>query len=413
MSIFWGSPRVDERRRRRLAADADRSRRGRGTSARRGSSRSANKGAAQLPFSLSEIVPASPLFHLIVFFAGISLAVVFPLLGYHDEALTKWTGPIVARLFYLGSFPLARWYGTLLLFGTAQLSMLILWGRSHSQTDFRGGYRMWRTVACFMLFNSLMLLNRGHTLWSKTLFHFWPEKFQGHEILVWVAPAIGLGYWMTRKLLSEMRDCWSSWTTISLSALFHLVSVIDLLDQRIVPAAWTPKYLESLRLAALLLGQTFLFCGVLFHARHVVYISIEPPVENYDRPGLVGRFVRMLISIVSFEWFRVLASAASKKSAKSRATSKTRKGRRPTSEADESEEESEEEEASAESDSESPAAAGQWSQSGQSKIRIDPPEASGEDPHADFSREDLRGLSKKERRKVLMQQREAERNRGS
>jgi len=410
VSIFWGSPRVEERRRRRLAADADRSRRGRGSSARRGSSRSANKGAAQLPFSLSEIVPASPLFHLVTLVTGIAFAVTFPLLGYHDEVLTKWTGPIFARLFYLGSFPLARWYGTLLLFGTAQLSMLILWGRSHSQTDFRGSYRMWRTVAMFMLFDSLMLLNRGHTLWSKTLFHFWPEKFQGHETLVWVAPAIGLGYWITRKLLAEMRDCWSSWTTVSLAAVFHLISVIDLIDQRIVPATWTPKFLESLRLGAILLGQTSLFCGVLFHARHVVYVSIEPPEERYDRPGLIGQFLGVLYYLLSFGWLRTLMAVTSNRSSKTKSTAKSRKSRRATVTDEESSEESEEEES--ESDAEQPANASEWSKVGNRNVRVDQAEEAADEPNADFNREDMRGLSKKERRKLLMQQREAERKRG-
>lgn len=411
MSIFWGSPRVDERRRRRLAADADRSRRGRGSSARRGGSRSANKGAAQLPFSLSEIIPASPLFHLSVLVAGLALAIGFPLLGYYDDVVTKWTGPIFARLFYLGSFPLARWYGTLLLFGAAQISMLILWGRSHSQTDFRGSYRMWRTVAMFMIFDSLMLLNRGHTLWSKTLFHFWPDKFQGHETLVWVAPAVGLGYWITRKLLAEMRDCWASWSMISLSALFHLTAVLDLVDQRIVPATWTPKFLESLRLGALLLGQTTLFCGILFHSRHVVYISIEPPEENYNRPGIIVRFFGLLLYLLSFGWLRSLMSAMARKSTKTKSSAKPRKSSRRSEAAEEEpeEQESEEEEPAEEQET---AAAGNWSKSGNRNVRIDPPEEESEEPHADFSREDMRGMSKKERRKLLMQQREAERRKG-
>jgi len=413
VSIFWGSPKVDERRRRRLAADADRSRRGRGSSARRGSSRSAGKGAAQLPFSLSELVPASPLVHCGVCLTGIALAIAFPLLGYYDTELTKWTGPVFARLFYLGSFPLARWYGTLLLFATAQLSMLILWGRSHSQNDFRGSYRLWRTFALFMIFNSLMLVNRGHTLWSKTLLHFWPDKVHGHETLVWVAPAVGLGYWITRKLLSEMRDCWSSWTAVGCAALFHLASVADLLDQRIVPASWTPQFLEALRLGALLLGQTSLFCGILLHARHVVYVTVEPPAENYDRPGLIGGLLSLLFSLVTFRWLRTLAAAAAKRSAaKSKASAKSRSARRAALEEseEETEEQSEEEEESGET-SRSQADAGQWKKVGNSNVRVDPPEESGEEPHADFNRDDMRGLSKKERRKLLMQQREAERNR--
>lgn len=410
VSIFWGSPRVDERRRRRLAADADRSRRGRGSSARRGSSRSGNKGAAQLPFSLSEIVPASPLTHLLTLVFGVAVAVAFPLLGYYDTQLTAWTGPIVARLFYLGSFPLARWYGTLLLFASAQLSMLILWGRSHSQNDFRGTYRLWRTVSLFMIFDSLMLLNRGHTLWSKTLLHFWPEKVHGHETLVWVAPAIGLGYWITRRLLAEMRDCWSSWTTIALAAFFHLASVADLLDQRIVPAAWTPQFLEALRLGSLLLGQTFLFCGILFHARHVVYVSVEPPAENYGSYGLIGRLFAGLFYLVSFGWLRaILSGMADRRAARAKAAAKGRAARRAKVEEEAAEEDSSESESEEEESEDEQPAAGNWSKVGKRDVRIDPPEEAADEAHGDFSREDMRGLSKKERRKLLMQQREAER----
>ncbi|MFO1019914.1 MAG: hypothetical protein U0903_04365 [Planctomycetales bacterium] len=406
MSIFGGSPKVDERRRRRLAAEAERAR-GRASS-QRGSSRGNAKAGGQLPFSFTEIVPASPFKILLGTLAGLICSALIPTLGFYDSTVTQYTGPAISWLFSLTSHPFANWYGSLLLFLSAQLCLLMYWARSRSITDFRGSFRLWRTATFVLLFYSFMLTNRGHLVWSKTLLHFWPEKFKGHETWSWLIPAVVLGYWISRQVLADMRDCLASRALLFMGLICHLVTVADAFDQRVIFSSWTPRFLETVRLELLLSGQTLIFGALWLHARYVLYISVEPPIEDFYRLGIIGRIVSLFTALLALVGIGGDAKAAAKRKAKKAADAKKKKAEQEEVE-EESEEEDEEEAADEELSEEEELERATRPDNGKN-YRFDPPQNANRGPHQQNERNDLRGMSKKERRRMMQQQRDEERN---
>jgi hypothetical protein len=182
-------------------------------------------------------------------------------------------GTGLPRLLKLPGAPIVAWYSTLLLNLTAQLSLLIWWGRSRSLKDFDGRYHVWtRTAGVWLLF-SFCAATGAHEAWSTTILHFWPQNLRNAGVLLWLVPAAGLGLNRLLVLNREMNDCRASRVLLFAAAGAYLPAGGLQLDFVFPVSARAQQFFMS---GAALTGHLLLFLSMWVHARHVLYFTADP-----------------------------------------------------------------------------------------------------------------------------------------
>lgn len=282
---FAGSRTLDERRRRRLAGGPEerepgtesgssagvptrhaeeRTCRNSGDASRRGDGRSSSI-IQYLP--LRRIVSPRLWKHLLVALTG-GLVGAGILAG--GTTVTGGSGLLRAelnRLFVLPDGPLVRCYIGLLLLLAGQLALLIRWGRSRSDSDFAGRYRVWGWVAAVWFLSAFAM-----AVDVSRVVHAAASQFNSTNLssIWWFAPSLGGGLLLYRTLHREMRASRSSLTMLQAAC-----GCILLAGTTAVPGAAVAG--PVVRTGLLMAASLALFLSMLLHARHVIYVSVDAP----------------------------------------------------------------------------------------------------------------------------------------
>lgn len=448
MSIrFAGSRCVDERRRRRLAQEADsvpeppvRASRAK---ARDASTPAATPTSDRLPRGSSPAdTLVSPRLWKHAAVGIVSLLAWGAVLLIGDSADRSATG--LEMVVGLQAGKLTAFFSTVMLLAAGQLSFISLWYRSRSRKDFNGSYKLWFWTAVTWLTLSAFQGTGAHWSLADAVLAGRPVAIWNGRMMIWLVPAAIVAVALYRLLRREMRDCGESLWTLRLSAFTAAAATTAMLFGPFVFGA-RAQLLAEAGLGSLC--HLLLAFAMLLHARHVIHTSNEPPQSELPRFRL--RWPRLTLAGLrrsrAPSGKKISDAATPKSSRRQKAASKTK--RKPASErsrataeklppeddaaedanvetddslADEVDSPAETSTEEVESSRRRPAA----SPVAPAKLRVDPPQGGQQrQPHvmststdvaetdsaADDSEDaddDLGGLSKKERRRLKKLQRQ-------
>jgi hypothetical protein len=286
---FAGSQRLGDRRRRRLAVETEnvpgaddvsvrlprpteKARVGHGAHVDQPS----GAGSRTLDFPISALVP--PQWWKYLTGATACLAIAAGLI-FSGVCAAKWpqnAGSGIDSLFAFPDAKIAKWFSCLLLTVSSQLALLIWWVRSQSLNDFDGRYWLWIRVASLWMALSLGIAIDAARVLQETFVHVCGTTPTGYSFLGWLIPA-GAGFWIVRAVAAEMRGCrWSRWLLWAAVVCHALAAGLCFEWQEGVPVAS-----RAVALAAFLLtGQVSIFLSMWIHARHVVHCTSEPAARS-------------------------------------------------------------------------------------------------------------------------------------
>jgi hypothetical protein len=284
MAGFAGSRSLDERRRRRLATESD-------TVAfeavadpsppRRTSAaklKRIRRGPAHFPlrkvisiryWKLAAVI-------LCITLAGAGILTGGWAAATHGEQL----GPGFVLLFRLDAARLVRGFAAVGLLLAGELALLIGWARSQSLQDFNGRYRGWVFCGVLGFVAALGLETQLAAAWGATAAWLWPTPFSYKASLLWLAPTALCGLLVLTYLVREMRDCRLSLTFAWLAAVLGCAASATVLSRPL------PLPMVHARLVECSIALLFVVCAfssLLFHARHVVYVCVDPPAIRPSR----------------------------------------------------------------------------------------------------------------------------------
>lgn len=311
---FAGSQRLGDRRRRRLAVETEDSQTessdAKGLASPEGMVRNlhrepvseqATSSVPDLP--LGTLIPSQWWKYLAGGIGGALLAGGLLAAAWYESIWSTLTGTGIPRLFRLPDAPVAAWYSSLLLNVSAQLAILIWWGRSRSLKDFDGRYHVWtRTAGAWLLF-SFCAATGAHDSLSTAILHFWPLKSPQAHVLLWLFPAAGLGLNRLLALDREMKDCRASRTLLYTAAVSYAIAGVLRLE---LAYPFSEKVHHLLAAGMALLGHLALFVSMWVHARHVLYFTADPshaPRRRLRIPRPHFRLPRM-----NFGWKRKVSA---------------------------------------------------------------------------------------------------------
>lgn len=286
---FAGSQRLGDRRRRRLAVETeDGSDPGLTVGelpAADGFGRtvhSAGPEATREPIALplERLIPVQWWKYALGAFAGLLLGGGILATSWYEPLGAQLAGPGVTRLFTLPGAPVAAWFSGLLLILSAQLALIIWWGRSRSLKDFDGRYRLWTRTAGVWLLVSFCAVTGAHRAWNETVLRFVPPGVLPVESLPWLVPAAIAGIGILVVLNREMSGCRASRTVLFCAAFCYAASGGLHLPLGI-PLASRVRELSLAGTA--LLGHLCLFLSMWLHARHVLHCTPDPSGKSKRR----------------------------------------------------------------------------------------------------------------------------------
>lgn len=219
------------------------------------------------------IIPLPLWKHLLGAFLGYALAGVLIAAAVVDSArvCAEYWG--LEQLVSLPQPRLATWLSSTLLILSAQLSILIRWGRARSLKDFDGQYRVWMKSSAALLLWAGALSTGAHHIWGKLAARLMNARFEYPDEWNWLAPALLLGLWLATALGREMQRCRASLVVFSGAILCYTVGASCLMP------FWKPvgpSRSDAVVLAATLLGHVSLLFSLALHARHVLYFCADP-----------------------------------------------------------------------------------------------------------------------------------------
>jgi hypothetical protein len=301
MTGFAGSRSLDERRRRRLATGSE-------TVAIDAVAEPAPRRAAPAKIKTSRRGPAHfPLrkvisiryWKLAAVVLGATLAGASILVGGWAAAnYAEQLGPGFVLMFRPDAARLVREFAAVGFLLAGELALLIGWARSQSLQDFNGRYRGWVLCAVLAFVAALGLETQLAAAWSATAAWLWQTPFSHKATLCWLVPTAFCGLFAHAYLVREMRDCRVSLTFAWLAALLGCGTAAIVLARPLPLPLPQARLLEC---GVALLFVVCLFSSLLFHARHVVYVCVDPPairparlmaLLRWFRPGALFKFGR-------------------------------------------------------------------------------------------------------------------------
>ena len=274
---FAGANSVDDRRRRRLAADEP------AVPVRQPAvERTLPTRRPTGRFPLRRIVPRSPWKAAGLGVVALTTAVFTLAVGHLAPVRSGSIGP-AATEFLAVDGRLPRTLAGLMLLVAGQLAWLIRWARGRSLRDFHGRYRLWGRVASLSIFAAVALLTDAHVAAAQTL--VWlagvtPVQSAAqatYATLCWTVPAALVLILMAWPLQREMSGCRVS-RGLMLCAVGIWLTALGLQIAFATSSNLLPRlFIEVPATAGLLIGATAAATGLLFHAQHVVYVCAEPP----------------------------------------------------------------------------------------------------------------------------------------
>ena len=318
MSIrFAGSRSVDDRRRRRLAQEAE-------IAPAAPVTRRVAKSAAERPAEEVRLPrgssPADSLIfpqlwkHAILGVACMAIwALVLVLGDWADQARSG-----LETVIGLTAGHLPRFFSTVMLLAAGQLALINLWYRSRSRKDFSGSYKVWFYAAVGWLTLCAFAATGSHWHLADAVLAGRPVAIWNGRLLTWMIPGAIIVLAIYRLLLREMRDCDASLWLLRFSLLVAMATAGVLIAGPFVLVS------RSHHLLATGLGtgwHLLLAAAMLLHARHVIHHSNEPPVRPLTRWG--SRW-HQLSSWFAVSRSRTRPTAKGKSAGKSRGPAKSK-----------------------------------------------------------------------------------------
>lgn len=276
---FVGSRSIDERRRRRLASesaesldDAD------DELTSHNIARTHRFAAGQFPLRTIVFPRRWKLscYYLPLFlcFAGLIAA---------DLYRSEFTVPDSALFHYfsLETSPLPQYVCGGVLFLSGQIALLIAALRTQSLHDFSGRYRLWKWIAAGLFLFALCCTTQFHHVWASTvieqrLFDWGPQT----ELLAWLVPALGIGLTVSVMAYLEMRGDRAGLNFTILAAAAYVVRLTFMLTQNMVP--WD-AYHHLISAGIMYFAHWCLLTSLLLHVHHLLYRSIDLPEKAPSR----------------------------------------------------------------------------------------------------------------------------------
>lgn len=176
--------------------------------------------------------------------------------------------------------------GAGLLFLGGQLAWLIGWARSRSLTDYSGRFRVWRYVGLFLFVTSFGVLIEADRVLNESL-AFANIRMPWNEVSWnWIIPTGVVSLILLWFCDREMRR--------SKLGRTHLWCAVGLLSGGLglplVSSSNLPPLVEQ---GIILGGLISLLMSLMWFARHVFYVSAEP-ASQFDRPSVLSRIIGFL-----------------------------------------------------------------------------------------------------------------------
>ncbi|HBH52847.1 MAG TPA: hypothetical protein DDY91_13245 [Planctomycetaceae bacterium] len=234
---------------------------------------------------LEGLVPFAPWPYLASGVLFILLVAALTWGAWPGSRLTSGTSRTISRLLDPPNGELVVGLGTISLGMAGQLAMLVGWGRSRSHCDYAGQYRTWfrAGVGCWM-FAAVSRLELDQTWLNWSLAQNWPRFWKDTELLI-LLPTLVLGALLGVGLRREMSHCQSSRTVLMVVTTIYLAVVaLKLGGWRILD--------DRLRILAIQNGLLMAHLGLALcfwiHARYVLYVCQDPVGESRKSRWLGG-----------------------------------------------------------------------------------------------------------------------------
>jgi hypothetical protein len=279
MSIrFAGSRCVDERRRRRLAQEADgqelpellAARKAAALRAARGEDGHQRRGSSPADTLISPRLWKHALVGLTAVLSGLAVLLI------GDRADQAKSG--MESILGLAQGKLSTFFSTVMLLAAGQLAFITLWYRSRSRKDFNGSYKLWFWTAASWLVMCALHACGAHWSLADAVLAGRPMAIWNGRLIVWMIPtaiAVASLYVLLRR---EMRDCRESLWTLRLACGVALVNASVLLFGQFGLESRV-QHLADAGLAMAWHG--LLAFSMLLHARHAIHVSNEPPSSPF------------------------------------------------------------------------------------------------------------------------------------
>jgi len=185
-----------------------------------------------------------------------------------------------SMVFGLGSATAATWMAGALLVVAAQMALVIGWVRGHCLTDFDGHYRAWTRVAISWLVIAGVVGTGAHQPMAQMLLaQFGFETLWQREILSWLLPLGALVASVVWVMDGELKTCRTARMLMWISASTAIAGLVLVLEPTLIDAGLLqrmPQLVTFLKLAAMVSAPGLLVVSMGVFLRHVVHVSPEP-----------------------------------------------------------------------------------------------------------------------------------------
>jgi len=226
---------------------------------------------------LTRLVPRHPLWYGLL--AGLLLGGVAGL-HWAAERTEIWRteiSPGLARLVDPRLGVLGGAATAILCLGASQLLWVVGWIRSHSDRDYSGRYRRWFRWALQIGFLGLISAVHGYRSLGQAAPQMLPETLTNRDVLAWLIPLVAWQAWGTGASTLELRKAPAPMIFLGLSGLTCLLA--GGLSLRLIDVGPDPERLcwqQTLFLA----DAVGVFLAASLALRHVLYVSLDPPVSG-------------------------------------------------------------------------------------------------------------------------------------
>lgn len=276
---FAGSRSMDERRRRRLASESSETLDNLGDdSANATNARTHRFAAGQYPLR-SVIFPKR--WKLSLYYLPVLLCFSGLIAGDFYRPEFSSTESALSNYLSLKQSPLSLFLTGALLFFSGQMALLIAALRTQSLHDFSGRHRLWKWIAGGLFLFALCTTTQLHQVWGNTVIEIGLFDWGTHtQILAWLVPAVVTGLTVSLMTCLEMRGDRAGLNLTIIAIASYVTSLTILLTGNILP--WENHH-HLIEAGILYFGHLSLFTGLLLHTHHLLYQSVDLPRKEPSR----------------------------------------------------------------------------------------------------------------------------------
>lgn len=276
---FAGSRSMDERRRRRLASESSESLEDSNEdTVSQNIARTHRFAAGQFPLR-TIIFPRRwklSVYYLPVLFCFASLIAA-------DLYRPELTRPESALAGYLSlkTSSLSHVLSGALLLVSGQLALLIAALRTLSLHDFSGRYRLWKWVASGLFLFALCTTTNLHQVWVDTVIELKLFDWGPHtQLLAWMVPTLILGSSVALMTYLELRGDRAGLNMTIIAVASYVACLTFQFTDNLIPGAAYPHLIGS---GLLLFAHWCFFTSLLLHTHHLLYQSVDLPEKVPSR----------------------------------------------------------------------------------------------------------------------------------